>query len=476
MLIIPVILGFLVVGGIALIFLGVTGYSFNRILYDDEYFKHAVEQTSDFSDEWLLNNNLESLKAELTKFNAQYKDFGLSLSIYQDQEEIYSATASKNKPFIDIVLSQDERHLFVMDDTAVYRENAGQYSIVLVDSNYLRYSGDNYENYRSSLIGLGIFMFLLFIVIILLTNRFLTQFVFNKITESLDKLVYGVHQVRDGQLDYRIEYSGEDEFSGICSDFNEMAQRLLEFVNGKQKDEANRKELIAGISHDLRTPLTSIKAYVEGIEKGIASTPVIQKHYLNIIKEKTNDLEYIVNQLFLFSKIDIGEFPFNLERVEISEELKGFIGSISEEYQKKGLIIDFNNQSKQEFAKIDRIQFRNAIINILENSVKYKNKEPATIDITIWDEEEDVFVSFSDNGPGVPCEALEHLFDIFYRVDPSRSNLSKGSGLGLAITAKILERLGGSIRAENVINGGLSIVLRFPLDAGGDSIEENSNY
>ena len=444
MLIIPVILGFLVVGGIALIFLGVTGYSFNRILYDDEYFKHAVEQTSDFSDEWLLNNDLESLKAELTKFNAQYKDFGLSLSIYQDQEEIYSATASKNKPFID--------------------------------SNYLRYSGDNYENYRSSLISLGIFMFLLFIVIILLTNRFLTQFVFNKITESLDKLVYGVHQVRDGQLNYRIEYSGEDEFSGICSDFNEMAQRLLEFVNGKQKDEANRKELIAGISHDLRTPLTSIKAYVEGIEKGIASTPVIQKHYLNIIKEKTNDLEYIVNQLFLFSKIDIGEFPFNLERVEISAELKGFIGSISGEYQKKGLVIDFNNQSEQEYVKIDRIQLQNAIINILENSVKYKNKEPATIDITIWDDEEDVFVSFSDNGPGVPCEALEHLFDIFYRVDPSRSNLSKGSGLGLAITAKILERLGGSIRAENVINGGLSIVLRFPLDAGGDSIEENSNY
>ncbi|WP_303871749.1 cell wall metabolism sensor histidine kinase WalK [Acetobacterium wieringae] len=475
MLVIPVFLGVLVVSGIVLIFLGVTGYDFNRILFDDEYFKHAVEQTSNYGEELTTNGDLELIKKEVKNFNQRYKDFGLSLSVFVGKEEIYPLTASNKNQFIDIVLSQDERHLFVMDNTAVYRENAGEYSIVLVDNNYLRYTGDNYENYRDVLIGLGLLMFLLFIVIIILTNRFLIEFVFNHITGPLDILVYGVHQIRDGQLDYRIEYTGEDEFSAICSDFNEMAQRLLDSVNGKQKDEANRKELIAGISHDLRTPLTSIKAYVEGIEKGVASTPVIQKRYLNIIKEKTNDLEHIVNQLFMFSKLDIGEFPFYLECVELSREVTVIVNSVLEEYKRKSLSIKFKNNTKKSTVLIDRIQLRNAIINILENSVKYKNKELAKLEIICWEAGDEVLLSFSDDGPGVPCEALEHLFDVFYRVDPSRCNPSKGSGLGLAISAKILERLGGSMRAENVMNGGLAIIMSFPKELGGFKLEKNSD-
>jgi signal transduction histidine kinase len=319
-------------------------------------------------------------------------------------------------------------------------------------------------------------MFCLFVVIILITNCFLIQFVFRRITNPLDKLVNGVHQIRDGQLDYRIEYSGNDEFTQICSDFNEMAQRLQDTVKAKQKDEANRKELIAGISHDLRTPLTSIKAYVEGIEKGVASTPLAQKRYLNIIKEKTENLEQLVNQLFLFSKLDIGEFPFYLEQMEISDVLGKIVTMVKEEYRRKELWIDFEGTTQNTKVFIDRVQIQNAIINVLENSVKYCNEKPVKIKIMTWEEQDRVMISLTDNGPGVPPETLEHLFDVFYRGDPSRSNSDKGSGLGLAITAKILERQNGSIQAKNAEEGGLSIIMTFTKNLGGIGLEKNSDY
>lgn len=112
------------------------------------------------------------------------------------------------------------------------------------------------------------------------------------ITTPLDALVHGVRQIRDGNLEYRIEYDGKDEFAQVVDDFNEMAQRLQDMVNARQKDDENRRALIAGISHDLRTPLTSIKGYVEGLEKGVANSPQMRREYLDTIRQKTDDLEH----------------------------------------------------------------------------------------------------------------------------------------------------------------------------------------
>ncbi|MBU3179453.1 HAMP domain-containing histidine kinase [Clostridium estertheticum] len=310
--------------------------------------------------------------------------------------------------------------------------------------------------------SLAIIIILVISAIILLTNRFLTRFVFKSIILPLDTLIYGVRQIRDGNLDYHIEYTGKDEFEGICSDFNEVAQRLLDSVNARQKDEVNCKELIAGISHDLRTPLTSIKAYVEGIETGVASTPEIQKRYLNTIKNKTLDLEHIVSQLFLFSKLDIGEFPLYLKKVDIGKELSNIVINLTEEYERKGLIITLTQNVKDIYVQADVVQLRNAVVNVLENSVKYKNREQGKMRIICETDDNYVAIKLNDNGSGVSEEALEKLFDIFYRTDPSRTNPSNGSGLGLSITAKIIEKLGGSIRAENVQEGGLTIIMMLP--------------
>ncbi|WP_242873143.1 sensor histidine kinase [Clostridium magnum] len=416
------------------------------------------------------------MKSDIRGFNEKLKNTKVSLSIYQGKELVYPSTPSANDLILDTVLSQSGSHIIIIDNIAVYRENIGKYSILLTDTNFIRYNIENYDSYRSYLINLGIIVIFFIIAIILLTNRLLTRFVFKSIITPLDTLVYGVHQIRDGNLNYHIEYNGKDEFAGVCSDFNEMAQRLLDSVKARQKDEANRKELIAGISHDLRTPLTSIKAYVEGIEKGIASTPETQKRYLDTIKNKANDLEHIVNQLFLFSKLDIGEFPFYLEQIDIGKELSNMVANLSEEYYKKGLSITLTQNVENIYVQVDIVQLRNAVINILENSVKYKTQQSVQMKISCQEEDKYVTITLADNGPGVSNEALEKLFDIFYRGDRARTNPSKGSGLGLSITAKILEKLGGSIRAKNIPEGGLAIIMRLPKDIGGKSVEENFDY
>lgn len=355
-------------------------------------------------------------------------------------------------------LLQSDNYTLVTDDITVYKSDTDRLIVVLPEGVNSLYNMNAFkDNYYIGILG---FVFLL--IIVYLTNRALTRLVIRSIVTPIDTLVNGVHEIRDGNLTYRIQYENNDEFTAVCSDFNEMATRLLDMVNARQKDETNRRELIAGISHDLRTPLTSIKAYMEGIEKGVAATPQVQKKYIETIKSKTNDLEYIINQLFLFSKLDIGEFPFHLEQVDIGNELSKFIAGHDKEYEEKGLEISLIQNVNGAYVEIDVVQFENVLYNILENSVKYKNGKHAETKIFCREDNTDVIITLADNGPGVSEEEIEKLFDVFYRSDLSRNNPSKGSGLGLAISKKITESLGGKIHAANVPTGGLAVEIILP--------------
>lgn len=352
------------------------------------------------------------------------------------------------------------------EDIVVYRSNEGEYVFVLPNDEQLVHDLDFSErNLYSSILILS-----MLIIIVFITNSFLTRMVFRSIMTPIENLVNGVHEIRDGNLNYRIVYEKKDEFEPICSDFNEMASRLSEMVIGRQKDEQNRRELIAGISHDLRTPLTSIKAYVEGLEKGVATTPEVQQKYLNTIKNKTGDLEYIINQLFLFSKLDTGEFPLNLECINIGDAISEMIEYLTEEYKDQGLHVLISQAAENVYCNVDIVQFRNVLQNIFGNSVKYKKKDEVTVTIFSSELEEEVLIKISDNGPGISESATDKLFDVFYREDPSRKNSHSGSGLGLAITAKIIERFDGSIMAENNSESGLSIIIRLP------KVKETENY
>ena len=353
------------------------------------------------------------------------------------------------------------KYTLVTDDVEIYK-SGDSLIIVVPDDAEVPFNNDAMRPFYMPLLFLA---FLL--TVVFLTNRTLTRYVFRSIITPIETLVNGVHEIRDGNLEYRIEYKYNDEFATVCSDFNEMAQRLSDMVYRQRKDENSRKELIAGISHDLRTPLTSIKAYLEGIEKGVAASPLKRQQYLDTIKSKTQDLEYIINQLFLFSKMDVGDFPFHLERIDIWQELNRFADCHEKEYSEKGLTVSVVENAEIMCVDIDVVQFRNVVHNILENSVKYNDNEHAEVKIICQRDGNETAITLTDNGPGVSEEALSRLFDVFYRSDMARSDPSKGSGLGLAISKKIVERLGGKIRANNAEGGGLAIEITLPISKQG---------
>jgi signal transduction histidine kinase len=229
----------------------------------------------------------------------------------------------------------------------------------------------------------------------------------------------------------------------------------------RQKDEDSRRELIAGISHDLRTPLTSIRAYLEGIETGVASSREQQEKYFSIIKNKTNDLEHIINQLFLFSKLDLNDLPLNFKSLDAGPLVTDMIAELSDEYAKRGLMIEPGETTRNIYVYLDPVLFQTVIVNVLENSVKYKDADQGRLTVSCIPASGGIEIYLTDDGPGVPKEVLEKLFDVFYRADPSRN--SRGNGLGLAISQKIVKRMGGTIRAEAPPAGrGLSIVIFLP--------------
>ncbi|MCL2353640.1 MAG: HAMP domain-containing histidine kinase [Defluviitaleaceae bacterium] len=337
---------------------------------------------------------------------------------------------------------------YITSDVSMFRSDLGDYIIIVAD------------NYRQSVYGfhnppmrmyISIAMVYLLIVIVL-ANILLAKYITRRITSPIDILARGVDEISVGNLTHRIEYSKGDEFDAVCASFNEMAERLHSMVQQRQADEKNRRELIAGISHDLRTPLTSVKAYIEGLRKGVATTPEKQEKYLSTIQSKTEDIEYIITQLFTFSKIDTGEFPFNLEVVDIACEL--------------AKVMDVAEGVEASHVLVDVVQFRNVLENIHSNSVKYSGREDVKVLASCEKQGDDMVITIADNGVGVPDEMLTKIFDVFVRGDESRNNPAEGSGLGLAISAKIIERLGGTIRAENVAEGGLAVIITLPIHKG----------
>ena len=241
----------------------------------------------------------------------------------------------------------------------------------------------------------------------------------------------------------------------MCGAFNEMAARLKESVERTRRDEESRKELLAGISHDLRSPLTSIRAYVEGLLDGVAQTEESKQRYLRTIRTKAEDIDRLVSQLFLYSKLDLEGVPMEMRPIRLDEFVAGFVEEAALDSRTRGLEITAE-QLAPVTVSADHEQLRRVLSNILENSIKYKAKETGRLRITL---EESGRLTLADDGPGVPEEALPKLFDVFYRSDPARRDPAGGSGLGLAIAAKAVQGMGGTIRARNGPHGGLAIEI-----------------
>lgn len=430
-----------------------------------EDFDTASRSISVLTETFLADSSPTERAGEINDLGLLINKNSLALSVFASGTELYH--------FGDVRSADDAKLLAAMSaldgegtvssiDRQCYGHQADINGIVYSIYVFGAKTETSYETLKVVLALCGIFLAFGVLLSIIFTNRFLIKFVFQKIERPLDILADGVRQIRDGNLQYRIEYDNNDEFAPICAYFNEMAIRLKESVELSNRHEQSRKELLAGISHDLRSPLTSIRAYVEGLLDGVAKTPAAQRAYLETIKAKAEDIDRMVEKIFLFSKLELGEAGEHPETLNLTKELEGFVHAVKTEYREKGLDITAKNLDQVDITG-DPESLRRVLTNITENSLKYKSKALGHLNISLHLHKSSAILTFEDDGPGVPEEALPQLFDVFYRSDPARKDPQNGSGLGLAIAAKAIAQMNGSISAVNVEGGGLAIVIELPI-------------
>lgn len=418
----------------------------------------------------LLDNGSVAKPQKILQLKQSLERNGLSLIIYSSGKSIFNLGAhdvQNTDKLLQAIGALNGDGSASIGEESVYGEklsaNGRTYTVLIFSTK----SYPDYEKVTPAMGTFGILSSLGMLFIVILTNRFLTGFMFKRIEQPLNTLADGVHQVRDGNLDIKIQHEGEDEFASVYEDFNDMVSRLKESLHLVQKQEENRKELLAGISHDIRSPLTSVRAYSEGLLDGVAQTPESQKKYIKMIKTKAEEIDRMVAKLFLFSKMDLGDYPYDPEFLEVNQEILSLVKAMEDEYRAQGLDLEVLNLAENVGIFVDPVQLSSIFNNILENSLKYKNKEQNHVKIHSEIKGNEVYIFLEDDGPGVPEEALDKLFDVFYRSDPSRNNPNKGSGLGLAITAKAVNRMGGSIHAKKSAAGGLCTVIKLPIQRKG---------
>lgn len=459
MIVLPVVISLLVVSIISTLLMAAFGISRNG--HNETTMSFLLEAREEAAD-WAADASAGTVTRSLTEVVEEFPARGAALYVYRDGQQLYAAGRQIDETLSAAALAQGGEHTYTTNGGMVTVMQEGVYTLVgMWESPMLKKLMEEEHGWAATLLVLAALGTMA--CIILVVNLVLTRRIFKHIMEPLGILVDGVHQIAGGNLGYRIKYEGKDEFTPVIEDFNDMAVRLQDMVGARQRDDESRRELIAGISHDLRTPLTSIIGYVEGLEQGVASTPAMQARYLAIIRQQADTLSHTIGQLFMLTKLDTDSFPMHMEPVELGAELSAYRQGVVDAYADKGLAVDYVPPSGPLWVEADRVQLRNVLTNVLENSVKYGKKEGGRVEIRCWAEGPDAAIILTDNGPGVPTDRLEKLFAVFYRGDASRGNSKDGSGLGLAISARIVQRLGGRISAENAAEGGLVIRISLPL-------------
>ena len=290
---------------------------------------------------------------------------------------------------------------------------------------------------------------------VVFTNLYLTRTLFTHIQKPLNALMQGVQRIEGGDLDSPIAYGEQDEFRMACDAVDAMAVRLKKSLTEQQKEQQRKQELIAGMSHDLKSPLTTIRAYTEALLEGVAPDEPTRQRYLQTIYARETDLEALVNRLFELAKLGASEYPMHLKALPLQETLHHILNTCDHE----GISVDCDAVMDCTVLA-DGELLQRVLNNLVDNSRKYGAN---ALSLGSACEEDTVTLWMEDNGPGVPEEQLPCLFEPFYRGDAARTKPGAGSGLGLAVVKRSMQQMGGSVRAENAPGGGLRIVMQLPM-------------
>ena len=299
-------------------------------------------------------------------------------------------------------------------------------------------------------------------IILVFTALSVGLWIYRSIAVPLVKLKKATKNIKEGNLDFVLEVEGNDEFSQLCQDFEEMRKRLKESTEEKILMDKENKELISNISHDLKTPITAVKGYVEGIMDGVTDTPEKMDRYVRTIYNKTNEMDHLINELTFYSKIDTNRIPYTFSKLNVEDYFSDCAEELGLEMETRGIELVYANYVEKGVQVIaDGEQIRRVIHNIVSNAIKYMEKPRGIIQLRVKDVGDFIQVEIEDNGKGIAAKDLPYIFDRFYRTDVSRNSSKGGSGIGLSIVKKIMEDHGGKVWATSRL--GIGTIMYFVL-------------
>ena len=354
--------------------------------------------------------------------------------------------------------------------TAVLVWGIAQYQIGVIEKTYGS-TGEQYRSFSHSLDVLGkmpeVQRFILHtgiavVLILVLTAVLLIFWVYGGIIHPINQLQEAARKVKEGNLDFELKPEKDDEMGQLIQDFEDMRKRLKDNAEEKLRNEKENKELISNISHDLKTPITAIKGYMEGIMDGVADTPEKMDKYVHTVYNKANEMDLLINELTFYAKIDTNRIPYNFAPISVGAYFDDCAEDLAMELESKNVEFGYFNYVEGDQKIIaDPEQLKRVINNIVSNSLKYMERERGLINLRVKDVGDFIQVELEDNGKGIAAKDLPNIFDRFYRTDASRNSSKGGSGIGLSIVKRIIEDHGGKIWATS--REGTGTVMYFVI-------------
>lgn len=355
-----------------------------------------------------------------------------------------------------------------MQDMGIYVDNADHVLIKQVD---FRFSDgtkgsafiiSNVQEMIPEMKEMIIDMIVSVVMILIFTASMMAIWIYSGMITPIRRLQLATKNIMEDNLDFTIEAETKDELGELCRNFEEMRKRLKEYSEERLNNERQNRELISNISHDLKTPITAIRGYVEGIIDGVADTPEKMEHYIKTIYNKTNEMTRLVNELTLYSQINTNRIPYNFNKINVADYFKDCVEDLAMELESQNVSLRYMNYVSDDVMIIaDPEQLGRVINNIVSNTLKYLDKRQGMIYMRIKDVGDFIQVEIEDNGQGIAEKDLPYIFDRFYRTDASRNSATGGSGIGLSIVRKIIEDHGGKIWATSKL--GIGTVMYFVL-------------
>ena len=295
----------------------------------------------------------------------------------------------------------------------------------------------------------------------------LTSRVTGRLSATLKELRRAADDLREGDLDHEILSCRERELDELAQSLEGVRQRLKAASLAEAAAQEERGLLMANLSHDLRTPVTAIKGYVEGIRDGVANTPEKRDHYLEVVYAKTLVLEGLVGNMTDFSEYELGRMQYHFERVELAAFLADLIPEYQADVRGREMAFVAKPLASPATVTADRGKLKRVLDNLVSNAVKY-GRPGGTVVLAAEGYRQGVILSVSDDGRGIPEEARAHVFDSSFRADAARSSSVPGSGLGLAICKSIAESHHGKLWLTSREGEGTHAYLYLPLAAKED--------